>query len=195
VLKDSVADYNGGGFSVGAASVVAGCTSVSNVGSGFQLSAQCRIVNSVAYSNSVFGIYLGAGGTAEGCDTAFNQNGFNVGDAATASSCTTRSNSANGFYLGTGSRALNCLALGNGSAGLTCNSSNAVVDGCQFISNVSGYNEFTGGNLVTRNAARRNVINFSFATNTLSGPVISYGAGANLSGVITNNSPWANFAY
>jgi hypothetical protein len=195
VIRNCVADYNNGGVFVGPAGLIEHCTSVSNVGDGFVVAAQGRIINSVSYSNTANGIFLGDGCTADGCTASFNlQTGIILGKDSTASGCTTRSNGNAGYYLNTGARAVNSLADGNNFYGFNCTSSNAVVDACQTISHTIGIADF-GGNLFTRNAARRNTVNYSFQTNSISGPIISYGNGANLSGVITNANPWANFSY
>jgi hypothetical protein len=219
VVQGCIASDSGllDGFDIGETSVVTACTSFNNRRHGFKLGRDSTISMSTTQNNRQHGFLLGIGGSASGCTAGENTlDGFNVVETGRIEKCTAVSNGQNGFSLGgvsmiTGSLARfnglhgiavmgGCQVVGNHSvingrssttgAGIYATNEGSHIEGNTCNVNDIGFSIVGRNNIVVRNTARSNGLNFNFAAGVEYGQVINNpGAGFN------SPNSWANIGY
>ena len=161
------------GFNIQESCVLTECNSYDNGGIGFFATARSRLSNCVSRANGTSGFHLVEGNSLVECTSAGNSNdGLNIaGNSNTVERSTFHENTRFGIYLfsGAGNNIDGNLLSYNGDTGLRVNSAS---------------------NLVVRNRARGNAVNYSFVAGVDYGVILTDpGAG------FTSSAAWANFAY
>ncbi len=153
------------------ATVVAGCSAAGNTGAGVSGIAGCEI---------------------SGCAARDNGSGFLAIEGTTVSGCTARENRTHGILVHDRCAILNNTCTNNGvisaGAGIQVNQTNNRVEGNHLIGNDFGIRTDAGANLVIRNSANANTINYDFdpIEPSLNGPIVSPAGGV-------GTNPHANF--
>ncbi len=191
-----------------AASIIKDCV-VNNVdGTGFLAGGSCVISNSVALNCALDGFNVGTGAVVTGCEARDNVGiGIRVNSGSVVSSCVARLNDGDGVLAASGSRVVGCAASSNGGDGIEV-STDAYVADCVMDANggagihVTSVDNRIEGNLVTdsprgidvdasgnviiRNSASGNTMNFDIVAGTDVGPIGTAAA---------STSPWANIQF
>jgi len=179
------------GFNLGNNSTLAHCVAVTNTGSGFVLGHGGALVSCTARSNTRDGIAGGTGNLVSQCVVTLNRtNGVNLDFGSRINGCTVTSNLADGIRV-TG----RCLVTGNNCDGNGTTGAHGGIH-ATFSDNRIEDNNLTGNNrgllvdgnlnLIVRNKATFNAVNFSIAGGNATGPITSNAA---------TNAPWANFDF
>ncbi len=207
LVEGSVSEFNGmHGIDGGTSGVVAHCVARQNGLNGVDLGIGATVSNSQASSNDENGIEISAGlitdcasynngGTAIigtvgvailGCQSARNFNGgIRVGDDCLVLNNVSEQDGLGGS-VGAGVRA---TGLRNRIEGNICNASDI------------GFDIDNAGNLIIRNSAFGNVVNFDVAAGNRYGPIVDLSGGVpppvlgnSAPSVVLTTDPWANFA-
>ena len=219
------------GIMVGPGSIVVGCTSRSNGATGFFSREGCTITGCSSTENGGGGILAGSSCTLIGCTAAWNDNsGLSVGEASVVSSCSSSRNAGLGISGSAACTVTGCTSRDNAGDGILVTSnclvsgntvSRSGLNGIDLASGIhatgadnriEGNNVTAGtgigidvdaaGNIIVRNTASGNAINWSIVANNIVGPVLDRTAPA--SAAINGNSapdstgsthPHANFTY
>lgn len=190
---------NGTGISVESGSLIESCVSTINAGAGFFATAEVVITRCVAESNTSSGIIVGDGSTISFCAATDNGPlGILTGFGCTVISCSASMNDASGILAQGGSSVLDCTANANGSDGIrvsswcqvrrsTCSNNGFQGDGAGIHALFEG-NRIEGNtvnandrgidvdapdNVVIRNFAHENTVEFDVAAGSLLGTVIT----------------------
>ena len=194
VASVSIDIHNGSVRSWGSAGVDAGNTSNSslrnlraegNVNGGLRLGVGGLVEDCAALSNGLFGIFAGSGSTVSG-----NTAASNTGDGIQVpGDCLVLNNNcdSNGFSGGNG-------------AGILAMSSDNRIDGNNVTDNDRGIDVTFAGNLIIRNSASGNTVNYAIVANNKVGIVVSApnspGVFGSTGGAgVGTTDPWANFSY
>jgi parallel beta-helix repeat protein len=227
VLTHCSAQGNGGtGISAGVGSTLLNCSAGSNTGFGIFVSDGCVVSGSSAKSNGGTGIRITGSGSAIDCVAAQNSlHGISVGDGCTVRGCTSSGNTNRGIDAYNGCHIENNLTRNNLADGIFVNFSCVVrsnncngdgsaagdhggirvggqanrIEGNNVTYADRGYLVESGGNIIVRNTALGNTLNWS----VVAGNKVLVVSGVN-AGAISGNSggaspgstdPSANFTY
>ena len=176
---------------------VANCTAESNTGSGFVAAsnASVRFVGCSAKENGASGFDTVTGSSFEACDARDNDlHGFDAGYANTITHCSATSNTGDGFRISYDSMILACTADSNGfdtgdGAGIHAVASDNRIEGNNVIDNDRGIECDSSVNLIIRNSASGNTINYDIGASNAAGPILSP------ADLATNTNPHANYEY
>lgn len=193
------ANSNGsGGITAYNNSLIRDCNTSGNLGGGIAASPPASILNCIAVNNTGNGIE--SGGLINGCNAADNGgDGISVGDKSSVVNNMCSGNGSDGIHVyGANSSVVNNTCSGNGTAadsGIFVNAAGGHIEN-NTASGHLGYGfKFLGNataSIVVANKARGNGTNYLFLATPMSfGPVVNVSGG----GMITTNSPWANFSY
>lgn len=175
-ISDCSGLYNGAGIFAGTGSIISRCVARSNGDDGFRVD-QGTIVDCTAQANARRGFFVDSGSTISHCTARVNtQDGILAG-----TSCQVLQNTCelNGYTTGTG-------------AGIRASGTQNRIDGNHVVNNDYGIQVQATNNIIIRNSAESNGTNYLFTGAQIFGPTNNLvGAG----GVITNQSPWANFSF
>lgn len=171
--------FNGGIFA-GTAYIISECTAIANSADGIKVSDGSTVINCTARANG------GHGFSTDGSACAF-------------SGCTSTANSGSGIRAGAFCHVVGNTCDGNGAGnssrgGIEVGNEGNCIDNNTVTQNSTGIriSSIITGNIVIRNTARGNTINFDIGTGNTLGPTNNLvGTG----GVITNQNPWANFSF
>ena len=227
VVEGCIARENGGsGFRAQQATTFRDCAAEDNLGDGIDSGIISTVVNCVALANGDDGVYGGSASTIIGCSSQQNGgDGFEIEFGSTIVDCGARANSQRGVRAAdsvvercvTDSNGLDgvlvtndsvvrgCLASGNGTdplggAGIRVVGSDNRIEGNTVLDNDIGIDIDSTGNLVARNGAAGNAVNYDIIANNKvgvvviapnSGGILGSSGGAGLGSV----DPWANFSY
>lgn len=212
-IKDSTATANTTGFSTGDRAMLNNCIATVNTQYGFNCTSYVTMTDCTSSRNGLYGIVVAGSCSLTRCSATRNDiDGVSAGSGCTIADCTAGVNGYDGFRVGTGSSVRNCTAQSNGSAGVgvdgscylsgnTCDAnsrgiyaggSGNRIDGNSCTGNtLHGFSINLDHNIIIRNTARGNGVNYSIPAGNASGPIVDMTAG----GTISSTSPWANFSY
>lgn len=176
------------------------CKAQQNGSTGIDCSSG-QVRDCVAYLNGGDGIHCQIG-EVRNCESLQNSGIGIYVSPGTVSDCVAQNNLQSGIYLDApAGQAVGNTCIGNNAysttnqAGIFVNDNRNRIEG-NHVSN-SGYagikvNNSQHDNLIIKNSVMNSgTFNYVFNTNQIAGPIITSLA----SGVITNNSPWANFSF
>jgi parallel beta-helix repeat protein len=206
------------GFQFGGGSTVKSCLAYNNGGAGITTSSlsSLTIIECNAHFNSGFGIAGPKRTFVTGSTAEENRGGgISVGASSTVSNCNVSGNTGVGIIAATGSAVTGCTASANTADGIqvdnlsrlegnTCQGNGAGtgdgagvhvtgranrIDGNTALTNDRGIDIDAGGNLVVRNDATNNTVNYDIVAGNTNANVETPGANF----ILTR--PWANFAH
>lgn len=196
-VHDCVARANTGDGIVGLdGSTIAVCTATGNTGSGIRVTNGCTIVDSVGMGNTGDGIFALLGNTISSCTAKANGNdGINGNTGALITGCTAKENARDGIEILRDSYVLNNVSSGNGfssseGAGINVVSQDNRVDGNNVTTNPKGVHVRGPGNLVVRNSASANTVDYLIVPGNRDAQVV-----VNPASGFVSTDPWANFSY
>lgn len=204
LISDSTAHNNGdAGFYFASGSVL-GSVASSNDGAGFEIFDEPSLMKDcVAFDNTDGGFRATDGAKFADCIARNNgTQGIDAGSYATVTDCTVKNNGW-GIFAGTSCRIIGNMCEGNGHGIYTYGNQN-LIDRNQTINGGNGITCFTGSvdNLIIRNAAGDNALNYSIVPDNRYGPIIDITgtatpavSGNSAADTTTTTHPWANFAY
>jgi parallel beta-helix repeat protein len=224
-LLNCTASNNTGtyGISTGYGSVLTNCVASNNTCTyGIYGGFGSTLTNCAAYSNTSTaalsaGIGIASEGSASNCSsyanvstagaTASNGMGFDVGDSCRIENCTANQNKGDGIRTGQSCtiRENHCAFNGNGGdgAGIHVITSACRIDSNNVLRNDRGIDVDGASNLIIRNNATGNTVNFDIVTSNHYGTIQNdavggapavIGSGTAATTVVTTD-PWANISH
>jgi parallel beta-helix repeat protein len=197
-IKSCLAFGNtGAGITTGGVNylTVIDCNANTNTGGGIAARARAFITSSTAEGNGVVGISAGASSTISNCHASGNTgDGIIASNGSAVTDCTASANTGDGIEVDNLSRVEANTCEGNGleaanGAGVHVTGRANRVDGNTVTRNDRGIDVDSGGNLVVRNDASINTINFDIVPGNADANVASPGSNFFLLW------PWANFRH
>ena len=197
-IKSCLAFGNtGAGITTGGVNylTVIDCNANTNTGGGIAARARAFITSSTAEGNGVVGISAGASSTVSNCHASGNTgDGIIASNGSAVTGCTASANTGDGIEVDNLSRVEGNTCEGNGleaanGAGVHVTGRANRVDGNTVTRNDRGIDVDSGGNLVVRNDASLNTINFDIVPGNADANVASPGSNFFLLW------PWANFRH
>lgn len=204
---------NGGnGFNVGEGSTISYCTSTLNIGSGFELGGLTTIIGCTARGNGTTGISAAESNTVVNCTSSDNTGaGITAGDGSSIIACNARENGGSGISVGGGCTVAQCTTRKNGGDGIALVRGYALNNNCErngfngdgagihvsegrearlegnnVTGNDRGIDVDSSGNLIIKNSARGNGVNYAIVDGNDVGPIGS---------ASSSTSPWANIEF
>ena len=185
------------GIYAGQGSTVTGCTASRNTDRGIFTSGECTVSGCTANLNGGDGINASGGSTISGCTASDNhKNGIVSENGSTISGSTASYNYNDGIRVTSSCRVVENTCAGNGvdafdGAGINALSSRNRIDSNNVMGNDRGIdcNPATA-NLIIRNSARGNTINYDIVAGNNAGAIIvSPGVG------FSSSNAWANLEF
>ena len=185
---------------------ISGCSTRANVDDGIHVGDGSTISGCSAYENTDNGIVAGHGSTISGCSAYQNTDfGIVAGNSVTISGCTASKNTTDGIAASsdsiiTGNTCnLNGYLTGDG-AGIRVSGRDNRIDSNNVTDNDRGIEVGSSGNLIIRNSASGNAINYTIVLNNRVGEIVSAPDSGNISGDtggmgVGSTDPWANFSF
>jgi parallel beta-helix repeat protein len=191
-IQNCAARDNGGdGIQAGGGSALVSCAGRDNGDDGVQAGPGSTVTACTATSNDDDGINAGIGSTVTaGAASENGEDGIQVGDGSTVRACTSTLNVGDGIQVTS-----SCHVAGNtcdsngaasGAAGVRATGARNRIDGNNVTGNAVGIAVEIEGNLIVRNSARENGVNYEIAEGNKVGPVTNDP---------TTAGPWANFEF
>jgi len=205
------------GISAGSSSSLTNCSASLNSGAfGINASSGSSLTNCTASFNTgtvpvSAGINADYGCTLSHCTTYFNDSDMNptsttgmgvyINSGGTIQNSTVQFNSGDGIRVGS-----ECLIRENISvynfAGVHSTGSNNRIEGNNVVGNGRGINVDATGNLIIKNSAKSNTIDYAIAASNRYGPIVDISAagapavnGKSAADTTATSHPWANFSY
>lgn len=193
-VADCTSSFNAqAGFGVGAGSQLSGCSAAENKGSGVMAEDDVNILQCAASKNAQVGFSTGNDAHILDSKAQSNSMGIVVGKRSTIRGCVVLGNSGNGITVSSECTVVQNDCKNNFNARDAAGIRVIAVDNCikenTVISNDRGISVEGARNLVIRNSAANNTLNFSFLTTPMAGPVVSSTTDVNFL------HPWANLQY
>lgn len=190
VIRNCVVDNNGGtGVNAGASAIIENCIVTDSTGVGVATGANSLVSNSTFVGNGGNGLSGGTNTTSENCIAESNGgDGFSMSAGSTVRNSSARSNAGDGIALTSQGVATGNLALANGTtdgAGILATGTGNRIDGNTVVSNDRGIDVDATGNLIVRNDARLNTLEFDIVAGNEVGPIDG-------AAVFDATNPWAN---
>ena len=227
VVEGCVARENGSsGFRAVQATAFLHCAAEDNLGDGIDSGINSTVIGCVALINGDDGIIAGSASAVSACSAQQNAgNGFNIAFGSTivdsgsrangergifvtdslVERCTTDTNALDGILVSNDTVVRDCLSAGNGTgpsggAGIRVVGSDNRLEGNTVLDNDIGVDIDSIGNLVARNAAAGNGVNYNIIANNQVGVVVVAPNSAAVLGSaggagLGSTDPWANFSY
>jgi parallel beta-helix repeat protein len=178
---------------------VINCITAYNGQHGIATGGRCTIVECTSTYNTSYGIYTTYNGAvAQACTTSRNgSDGIRLeGIGSTVRNCTCSLNNGHGIYIATSGLATgnNCRENGYGvpiCAGIYAYGANIRVEANNVTNNDYGIQVPLGGNIIVKNSASDNGINYNIAAGNAYGQIINVAGG----GSFVNSDPTANFEF
>jgi hypothetical protein len=215
VIRGCYAEQNGGAGIIGGlveSLTVLDCAANDNKLGGIIAPRRSLVRNCQVWHNSATGIFADKGSTVIGCTAGTNAlHGIDVGEGSVVSASSSSLNAGSGFNLGDRSRISGCNAISNTVDGITVDyqcviSDNTVsghvtgagihaihhrnrIEANAADDNRRGFHVEGRSNLVVRNSAAGNGLDYDIAPGNQDALVISPGSG------FVNSEPWANFRH
>lgn len=195
------------GINVGPGSTITGSVVAGSANVGISAGDGCTITDCSLTSNGASGISAGVGTAVTNCTVRTSTGtGITVQDDSTVTGCTVSGNATSGVLVTRDCVVSGNTCNGNGTAtttgaGILATAVNNRIDGNNCSNNDRGIECAGGGNLIIRNSASSNTINFLFVANNRYGPIVDItSATAAVSGntapsTLTTTEPNANFRY
>jgi len=182
---------------------VINCITAYNGQNGIATGGRCTIVECTSTYNTGYGIYtMYNGAVAQACTTSRNgSDGIRLeGVGSTARNCTCSLNSGHGIYIATSGLATgnNCRENGYGAptgAGIYASGANIRLEANNVTNNDKGIQVPATGNIIVKNTASDNGINYNIAAGNSYGPIVNVAGVGDISGTANANHPWANFVF
>jgi hypothetical protein len=178
-----------GGIIAPRRSLVRNCQAWRNYATGIFADASSTVLGCTSGTNALHGIEVGSGSVVSGSAASFNAgNGFTLGDYSSITGCASRSNAVDGVRIDS-----KCLVSGNTVSGhFTGAGIHAVRERNRLESNAAtdnrrGFHVEGRFNLVVKNSAGDNPVNYDIAPGNHDAAVLSPGSG------FFSDQPWANF--
>lgn len=192
LVKDSVSSFNTlSNIATGLGATVADCVTNQGGAHGIATGTNSVISRCSAWGNAEVGIFTSSGSVVVGCTACENgRDGIDSG-ASTIEGCTVCFNTENGIRVGEGSFVLNNNANQNGldtgdGAGILVTGTRNRIEGNNVTENDRGIDVDAAGNLIVRNSAADNTVEYDIVGGNQVGPIGS---------ADTSTSPWANLDY
>lgn len=189
VLDCVVNDNHGGGIIAPRRSLVRNCQAWRNYANGIFADAASTVIGCTSGTNALHGIEVGPGSVVSGSTASFNAgNGFTLGDYSSLTGCASRSNAVDGVRMDN-----KCLVTGTTvsghftGAGFHATKERNRIEGNTAIENRRGFYVEGRLNLVVKNNAADNALQYDIAPGNHDAAVISPGSG------FFSDQPWANF--
>ena len=197
LINHCTASFNtGSGIAGGVGSTINNCAASFNGFSGIEADNGSTVSHCAVTNNSSSGIVAAFGGTVSDCTATINTgHGISTGDGSSIHNCTARSNTQTGIqvtsacHVFTNTCDSNATGIGVGVSGGASGDRNRI-DGNSCSRNQIGISIYGLSNFTVRNHAGGNTTqgySISGALLNKTGPIVTD------NGVITSNSPWANF--
>jgi parallel beta-helix repeat protein len=183
------------------------CTATRNGSDGFFVGHKgASFTNCTAMDNTSDGFFTLIG-TLNGCTSRSNTGDGISALIGTVVNCVAEGNGSHGISVESRSSVINCSASSNGTAvatgaGIRVAFGDCRIDGNNVSGNDRGIETAAAGNIVIRNTAAANGINFVLAANTVFGPIVDRSApgsaavsGSSAASSLGTTDPNANFAY
>ena len=189
-----VSDNLDSGIVTGADSRVSGCTASGNGLDGISAGVNAAVRESSASRNSDTGIVTSAGGDVMECSATGNTKGIVVDSGSAVRQSTAAQNNGDGILISsecvvTGNRATGNF-LARDAAGIRATGAGNTIQDNTVISNDWGIRVDTARNLLMRNIASNNSLNYSIGASPQSlGPIVSGDR------FLDNANPAANFEF
>jgi parallel beta-helix repeat protein len=185
IERIAVWDNGNDGVQVGNRAIIRDCTAEGNGFSGLTVGSNSLIYHSLSVENGTDGIVCGV--------------------ECYVTECSVNRNTADGIEFGSRCRItnnhgnVNGLGAGTG-AGLHSGGTDSLIDSNTMISNDTGIDLDSSGNIVMRNTAAANTINYDLVANNKVGVIVSAPNSAAIAGStggagLGTTDPWANFSY
>lgn len=203
-FQNCEASYNGAGFYALAGSTLDNCSASYNRTIGLYAENDCSINNCVACNNDTYGISTTHGCTIQNCTVGGNMNcGLMTGNGCTILHCTARDNRKCGFSIMSGSLVSGCTGAqmysDNEAVGILVSEVGNRLEGNNVTQNACGIRVNGTGNIIIRNTARSNALNWDVAAGNVCLVVQAATAGAftgDSGGTAPGSTdPNANFTY
>ena len=179
VVRGCSAIYNlGTGIRVTEAGVIESCVAKNNGGGGVETSTGCTIQGCASAENAWAGFIVESGGTISDCSAT--QNGFVgilSGSGATVTRCSAAFNAGDGVWGGSNGMILENTCTGNGTggdgAGIHAIGPCGRIEGNIVSNNPRGIDVDAGRNMVVRNYATQNGVNYDIAGGNIVGTIVT----------------------
>ncbi|MCI0541170.1 MAG: right-handed parallel beta-helix repeat-containing protein [Verrucomicrobiales bacterium] len=194
-VSDCTSSFNTqAGFAVAAGSQLSGCTAAENKGAGVVAEDEVNILQCFASRNAQLGFSAGHDAHIMDSKAQSNSSGILVGNRSTVRGCTVQGHSGNGITISSECTVLQNDCKNNFNARDAAGIRAVAVDNCikenTVIANDRGISVEGEGNLIIRNNASNNTLNYSFLTpQPMAGPIVTSTADVNFL------NPWANLQY
>jgi parallel beta-helix repeat protein len=182
----------------GSRSVVSDCVAQNNIYSYGLLGNGMHFINCVAAGGDQgFGAFFGS--ELDGCVSKDNFYGVDA-ENSSVRNCTIYNSTTDGIYVRSNCRIIGNLVAGNGhGTGIYVVGSANIIDGNTTVSNstagISLLNASATGNLMIRNTAHGNVVNYYTGSGNSFGPIVNAISIGDISSNTNASHPWANFSY
>ncbi len=209
-VVDCVSDSNGGRGIHGRVNLtVTACSVADNTSHGIEGLLGCKVSDCAINSNDLIGVFLTAGGLVTGCSSYNNQaEGIMIGGGGVVTNCFVARNISHGIRISdsglvTGNSCeTNGIAGVNPGAGIIATGRWNRIDSNVCVGSDVGIDVDSTDNIVVRNNAADNTLNYDIAPNNHYGPIINLTVGGTPAAVgngagstIATTDPWANFAH
>lgn len=209
LVTDSYSSENSlSGFLLGAGVTARSSVAMGNDTHGFSADSGALVVDSTARSNGSNGFNTTGPASFRSCVSEGNgQSGFSLWTASSISGSTARSNGLHGIVASGSSMVINNTSTGNGvtgvGAGIRLEGANSRAEGNLFNSNDVGLQALGITNIIIRNTAASNGLNWEIVANNLYGPIFNrespgtpgVNGDAGLLDALSSTHPHANFTH
>lgn len=179
VVRDCTSVFNSEyGIRVGQSGVVDSCAARNNGGTGIAISIGSVARGCAAGGNGGVGFLVESGASASGCSAESNQlHGIMAGANAVVSRCSSAFNEMDGVYAGSGALIVENACASNGrsgsGAGVHAGGPYNRVEGNHVVDNPRGIEVDAGRNLVVRNYATGNGVNYDISGSNIVGTIVT----------------------
>ena len=199
VNRCTAVDNANNGILTARGSMVNGSSASENGNNGISVGQGCTVVHCEAYGNEVRGITVSDSGTSTVISHSIAANNSGVGFYAlngnvAISNCIAHLNASDGILVGSDSFIRDNLCDANGydvgsGAGIYIVGGGNRIEANNITDNDRGIDVDVAGNLIIRNSASGNGVNFDIVAGNIVGPTVT---AATIAG---NNNPHANYDY
>jgi hypothetical protein len=179
VVRGCSAIYNlGTGIGVAEIGVIESCAAKNNGGGGVETSTGCVIRGCASAENAGAGFIVESGGTISDCSATQNEFvGIMAGAGATVTRCSAAFNDGDGVWVGGNSMILEntCTSNGRGGDGAGIHALGACgrIEGNTVGNNPRGIDVDAGRNMVVRNYATQNGVNYDITGGNIVGTIVT----------------------
>jgi len=206
-IANSTTEGNGGsGISASTGAVIVACAARGNAFTGISASTGSHVSQSTAIANTGDGFFLGTGSVISGCSAMSNgDDGIVANPGCTVVDNAASSNTGDGIQASADSLVRGNACDGNGpnasdGAGIHVTSSDTRIEGNTVTDNDRGIDVDAAGNLIVRNSASGNTVNYDIFSGNRVGVIVLASASVAIIGDsggvgLGTTRPWANFSF